>query len=396
MTVFRSLLDKLKTNYFRDPVMAQWQQADFAANLYRIAAEASPNDNIVISPWGVASLFALLLAGARKTTAKEMASALELEGNGQIETVAAIFKDARTTLQQAVNPSVAVELSDSLWLKKDFKVFPAFLSLARVAFDADVRMVEMGENARQKINAFVSDKTHKLIPELLEPGCPSPDSNLVAIDTIYLKAKWDEPFSEEDTIEDEVFHSPDGDCKVSAMHSIRHAEILDAPDCAALRLPYFNNTAEMLVMLPSSNVSLSDLEAHFSQNYLEHLATSPWHGEVSITLPKFNFNSTHNLKHLLPKMGMVTPFDEIGADFSGLAEAPLFISEALQKAKIIVDEDGTEAAAATVALIGIGCPPPFDKPPPREFKCDRPFIFMVRERKTGLVLFMGRVMKPTE
>ncbi len=389
------MLDKHKTINLRDAEKAQWRQADFAANLYRIAAEASPNDNIVISPWGVANLFALLLTGARKATAKEMASALELGENEQIETVAATFKEAHATLQQAVNPSVAVELSDSLWLKKDFKVYPAFLSLARTAFDADVRTVEMGETARQEINAFVSDKTHKLIPELLEPGCPSPDSNLVALDTIYLKAKWDEPFSNEDTNEDEIFHSPDGDCEVTAMHSIRYAEILDAPDCAVLRLPYFNHSVEMLVMLPSSNVSLSNLEAQISQSFLQCLAASPWHGEVSITLPKFNFNSTHNLKQLLPKMGMVTPFDEMSADFSGLAKPPQFISEALQKAKIVVDEDGTEAAAATFACISTGCPPSFDKPAPREFKCDRPFIFMVRERKTGLILFMGRVMNPT-
>ena len=376
---------------------ATWRQADFAARLYSTAVSAAPADeNVVLSPWGVANLFALLQTGARGDTAKGMAFALQLGGAEPPEPheTAATFHEARTNLSRAANEDVALELSDSLWLKPGFALSESFRSLARDSFDADVRFTWMGAKGREAINAFVAEKTHDRIKDLIQPPVlDDPLTRLVAVDTVYLKAKWEMPF-EKDATRDRTFHAPGGDVEVPFLHDTRHAEILDAPECAALRLPYRYGSLEMLVLLPSPSNTLADVEAKLSGPWLDRLAASPWRGEVAIALPKFDFGSEHDLKPILEPMGMGAAFDADRADFSGIAPQ-LYVGTALQKANVTVDEEGTEAAAATVALMLEGCIGPMENvPPPRPFVADRPFLFIIRETRTGLILFLGRVTKP--
>ena len=375
---------------------AAWRQADFAASLYRTALpSAAANDNIVLSPWGVANLFALLQTGARGDTARGMAFALQLGGaeTPAPDAVAKTFKEARANLSRAANENVTLELSDSIWLAPGFNVNPKFAALTGEAFDAEVRSTEMGAAGRKTINAFVEDKTHGRIKNLIVPPIlDDPLTRLVAVDTIYLKAKWQSPFEKGSTY-DQVFHAPGGDAQASFLHAKRHAEILDAPECAALRLPYRGGTMEMLVVLPSPSNTLAEVEARLGGPWLDRLAATPWRGEAKIALPKFDFGSEHNLNPVLVPMGMGAAFDPVLADFGGIASIPLCIGPAMQKANVTVDEDGTVAAAATYAAMAtksISLP----KTPPRPFVADRPFLFIIRETRTGLILFMGRVTKP--
>ena len=374
---------------------AAWRQADFSARLYSTAVSAAPADeNVVLSPWGVANLFAMLQTGARGDTAKGMAFALQLGGAEppELDETAATFREARTSLSRAANDDVALELSDSLWIKPGFALSESFRSLARDAFDADVRLTQMGARGREAINGFVAEKTHGRIKDLLQPPVlDDPLTRLVAVDTVYLKAKWEIPFATEAT-GDETFHAPGGDVEVPFLHDKRHAEILDASECAALRLPYRSGTAEMLIILPSPSNTLSEIEAKLSGPWLDRLAAKPWRGKAAIALPKFDFGSEHDLSTILPPMGMGAAFDVRRADFSGIAPH-LFISTAIQKANVTVDEDGTEAAAATFAVMAQRSIGPME-PPPRPFVADKPFLFLIRETRTGLILFMGRVCKP--
>ena len=379
------------------PAPAAWRQADFAAELFRAAAEAeTPQENVVLSPWGVANLFAMLQTGARGDTAKGMAFALQLGGAEPPEPdeTAATFHEARTNLSRAAINDVALELSDSLWLKPGFALSESFRSLARDSFDADVRLTWMGAKGRKEINAFVAEKTHDRIKDLIQPPVlDDPLTRLVAVDTVYLKAKWEIPF-EKDATRDRTFHAPGGDVEVPFLHDTRHAEILDAPECAALRLPYRFGSAEMLVILPSPSNTLAEVEAKLSGPWLDRLAAKPWRGEAVLALPKFDFGSEHDLSKTLPYMGMGAAFDPARADFSGIAPQ-LYIGTAIQKANVTVDEAGTEAAAATFAVMLEGCIGPMENvPPPRPFVADRPFLFIIRETRTGLILFLGRVCKP--
>jgi len=378
------------------PAPAPWRQADFAADLYRKAASVQPADeNVVLSPWGVANLFALLQTGARGDTARGMAFALQLGGvePPAPDAVAATFRESRTNLERAANDDVALELSDSLWIKPGFALSESFRSLARDAFDADVRLTWMGAKGREAINAFVAEKTHDRIKDLIQPPVlDDPLTRLVAVDTVYLKAKWDMPF-EKDATRDRTFHAPGGDVEVPFLHDTRHAEILDAPECAALRLPYRFGSAEMLIILPSPSNTLADVEAKLSGPWLDRLAASPWRGEAVLAVPKFDFDSEHDLSKTLPFLGMGAAFDPARADFSGIAPQ-LYIGTAIQKANVTVDESGTEAAAATFAVALASAMPGPPPPPPRPFVADKPFLFLIRETRTGLVLFLGRVCKP--
>ena len=377
------------------PAPAPWRQADFAARLYSTAfSSAKADENAVLSPWGVANLFALLQTGARGDTAKGMAFALQLGGAEPPapEETAATFHEARTNLSRAANDDVALELSDSLWLKPGFALSESFRSRARDAFDADVRFTQMGAQGREAINNFVAEKTHGRIKDLIQPPVlDDPLTRLVAVDTVYLKAKWQSPFKK-DATHIQAFHAPGGDVEVPFLHDTRHAEILDAPECAALRLPYRYGSMEMLVILPSPSNTLAEVEAKLSGPWLDRLAASPWRGEAAIALPKFDFGSEHGLKTILEPMGMGRAFDARRADFSGIAPH-LYIGTAIQKANVTVDEEGTEAAAATFAAMRLTAIRP-DNCPPRPFVADRPFLFIIRETRTGLILFIGRVCKP--
>ena len=149
----------------------------------------------------------------------------------------------------------------------------------------------------------------------------------------------------------------------------------------------------MLVLLPSLSNTLADVEAKMSGAWLERLVERPWRGMADIALPKFDFDSEHDLKSMLISMGMTAPFNGLVANFRGIASGSLSITTAIQKANVTVDEEGTEAAAASYVTMGRGRPHD-DPAPQRSFVADRPFLFLIRETSTGLILFVGRVMKP--
>ena len=149
----------------------------------------------------------------------------------------------------------------------------------------------------------------------------------------------------------------------------------------------------MLIILPSPSNTLADVEAKLSGPWLDRLAAKPWRGEAVLAVPKFDFDSEHDLSKTLPFLGMGAAFDPARADFSGIAPQ-LYIGTAIQKANVTVDESGTEAAAATFAVALASAMPGPPPPPPRPFVADKPFLFLIRETRTGLILFLGRVCKP--
>lgn len=372
---------------------ATWHPVDFAVELYRqLAADAQPDENIVASPYGAASCTALVGTGAKGDTAAGIAAALQL-GSSDPDSVASTFREAQTALSRATNAAVSITLSDSLWLAPKFEVEAPFLARARNAFGAEARSIPMDSRGREIVNQFVKDKTAGLIPELLRSSQPDPMTRLLAVDTIHLKADWDMPFERSETC-DQTFHAAAGDRDVPFLHDVRDAVILDAPECAVLRLPYLYDTVEMLVALPSPTNTLAEVESRLTRPYLDRLLSRPWSGKANIALPKFTFATELSLKDALARMGMGTAFSN-EADFSGIsAREGLALTEIRQKAFIRVDEVGTEAAAATFAMLDGACPAPEEEEPPRPFIADRPFLFLVRETRTGLVLFLGRVCAP--
>ena len=328
-----------------------WRQADFAAELYRHAAEASgPDENTVVSPWGAASVFALLQTGAHGETAREIASVLQLGdgGNPAPDAVAATFEKSRAALLRAAGKDVRIELADSLLIRPGFKPEPDFLTRAEHSFGAAVRIAENDGRGPGFPDSLLSE---------------DPLAELAVADSVHLKA--------------DIEMGPE-------------VRFFDAPECCALRLRYRFSPLEMLVLLPSPSNTVADVEAKLGGPWLDGLLSRKWYGKATIAMPKFDIRSEHDLKSLFSAAGMSGAFDERYADFGGIASG-IHLSAAVQKTAVSVDEEGTTAMATTSAL---GRPLGILRNEPREFIADRPFLFLIRESRTGLVLFAGRIFNP--
>jgi len=250
-----------------------------------------------------------------------------------------------------------------------------------------VKQVEMGLPAQRTIHAYVASKTGGVIRELLK-GPPDPETELMAVNTVYLDAKWESPFQKASTGK-RPFSTPGGEKKVDFMHQTGRFKIYKDNLCKILFLPYCGNMLEMAVILPEKNAELRSLKNRFSGRILCEISKSAETKSVQIALPKFEVTSSIDLKMPLLKMGLGIAFSD-RADFSGISDIRLSISKAEQVAKIRVDEDGTEAAAATyIAMIRCSLIHPDE-----EFLADRPFLFALRDKETSDILFAGMVSEP--
>lgn len=362
---------------------ASWRQGDFAGKLYRQMAK--DNENLAFSPYGVASVCALVGTGAKGETFEAFKNALEFPTDN-LDEMARIFRETKQKIGNAV------EISDSVWLFKGFSPLDEFRSRAVNGFLAEARNTSL-ESAKDEINAYVSDKTHGKIPSLL---VNPPDSNtcMMAVNTIYLNAKWAQKFDKNLTTERE-FKTLSGErLRVPFMCRTLHTNYHCENQFSAVSLPYANSTLEMLFILPGENVALRQIEEMLSESFINRVI-GMYKEEVRVIIPRFEFEMRHNLVTPLREMGLGVAFS-LAADFSGLAKVNpdecIYISNAEQMVKIKVDEEGTEAAAATyieMQAMKKSLPPPVPK-----FVADHPFIFVLRDRASGAILFMGRVMKP--
>jgi len=244
------------------------------------------------------------------------------------------------------------------------------------------------EAARQTINQWISDQTKDKIKDLIQPGVLDPSVRLVLTNAIYFKGKWAAPFEKNSTY-DGLFTLLDGSTVSAPMmnqvHSFKYAE---GEGYQAVELPYRDSDAAMLVVLPQAG-RFDQVEAAFSADLLARISGELEPRSVNLTMPKFTYESEFYLADALTQMGMPAAFSD--ADFSGMTgKRDLLISEVVHKAFVAVDEEGTEAAAATAVVMKETAMIVGDV----ELKADRPFLFLIRDTRTGTILFAGRVLNP--
>jgi serpin B len=290
-----------------------------------------------------------------------------------------------------------LSIANSIWAEKTYEFLDPFLETLALNYGAGARLVDFiddSEGARTAINAWVSAETNGRIPELIPQGIIDAMTRLVLTNAIFFKASWAEPFPETLT-EDGDFHLVSGETvTASMMHSSGSQGLLYAEDedFQAVELPYAGDEMAMLVILPAEG-RFADFEAGFDADELAEIVASLELEEVSVVFPKFEFSSDLPLKQVLTDLGMPAAFEPGVADFSGMdGTRDLFIQDVLHKAFVAVDEEGTEAAAATAVVVGVTSAPA----EPKLFEANRPFLFLIRDRVTGTVLFVGRVLDPGE
>lgn len=363
--------------------------ARFAANLYRELAGRSAG-NVFFSPFGLSSVLALLGAGAAGATQDEMSAVLGLPLRD-----AGLHREfglLARALDEAAGDRVRWGAANALWPQKGVDLLPDFLRLAGDLYGAPVTPLDFADPVASAaaINRWVAARTEERIQDLVGRRDVEPPTRLVLTNAVYFKGDWAEPFDASLT-EDSPFRLADGSTAPAPLMTQTGCFPYHEDDALqAVALPYDGRGFSLLVILPRAPDGLPSLERSLDDDRLASLSARLQPGDVQLFLPRFTVTSEFRADAALRTLGMPAAFTS-EADFSGVTGGrDLFVSAVLHKSFVVVNEAGTEAAAATAVIATLGESPGT----PRVFRADRPFLFLVQERRTGSILFFGRFANP--
>jgi serpin B len=365
----------------------------FALDLYH-AVDEQGDGNLIYSPSSIALAFSMVYAGARGETEAQMATVLGFLPQESHHPAANALERYLTTLGSGApaagegqGEAFRLNIANAVWGQRGLPFEDAYLQALAAHYGAGVRTADFAANpegSRQAVNAWVTDRTAGRIEDALPPGAIDPLTRLVLANAIYFKAAWLFPFEADATV-DGPFTLLDGSQVTVPLMRRGTARMPYAggDGYQSVVLPYVGDSVEMVVIVPQAG-RFEEIDAGLSAGFLTRVRATSETRDVTLTMPRFAFESDLDLASLLSDMGMPAPFGP--ADFSGISrDADLSISAALHRATIAVDEQGTEATAATAIAM------PTSAMQTAQLTIDRPFIFAIVERETGAILFLGRV-----
>lgn len=387
------------------------QANEFAMRFYgELASEES--GNLFFSPLSIHSALSMTWAGSAGETASQMGDVLGFrygpEEGIEHHAYSQLLESINTTpmsrfetyegekRRMVERPAFDLVVANRLWGQEGFPWNPGYLQIAKRQYRAGLEIVNFRtdtEKARNIINQWVEETTRERIRNLIPAGAIDDMTRLVLTNAIYFKANWQDSFIEENTKMAPFYLANGSQAEVSMMNQTERFPYGEGANWQAVAMPYELGALSMLVVLPADEAgAMEKVEAQMKSGTMLDDLQSLESAKVELSLPKFGLTQELDLNSILETMGISLAFSD-QADFSGMTpEAGLFLSKALHKAFIEVDEKGTEAAAATAAVMGFTSMPPPETP--KVFRADRPFLFMIRHNKTGAILFMGRVMDP--
>lgn len=362
----------------------------FAFQLFEEVLKDEDEGNVFISPFSVSTALAMTYNGAAAETEEAMADVLKLQ-DLTLEEINEAHASLRSVIIQA-DPGVELSIANSLWGREGQPFKPDFLEQNEQYYDARIRELDFDDpQASRTINDWVREQTNGKIEEIIDTDI-DPETILFLINAIYFKGEWAEPFDEENTV-DEDFHLLDGTTKSVPMMS-RSGEYPYYKNKAfeAIQLPYGNERLAMTVFLPAVNSSLDQFLQQLNEQKWQEWMASFDKQTGSIHLPRFQLEFETTLDHVLKRMGMKVAFDEERANFERMVSIPpnAYIKEVKHKSYVEVNEEGTEATAATSVEMAVESAP-LDA---FQMKVDRPFFFTIQDQETGTLLFMGSVVEP--
>jgi serpin B len=371
----------------------------FALDFYQ-AVHDQPG-NLFFSPHSLSLALAMTYAGARGETASQFAQTLHFNlpqdrlhpAYNALALQLASRSEGTPKIDQG--RQFQLNVANSIWGQQGFNFLPEFLDVLALNYGSGLRLadfVQAPEAARQAINDWVSQQTHDKIKDLVPAGAINAATRLVLANAIYFQAGWLHPFDEKMT-KDGAFTLLDGSQVNVPMMSLDQPvnfPYAQGNGYQAIELPYVGQTEAMDVLIPDAG-KFADFEAGLNADQLANVLAGLQSQSVSLQMPKFTFSSSFGLSGVLKGMGMPLAFDPSQADFSGMdGKRDLYISDVIHKAFVSVDEQGTEAAAATAVIVGLTSLPNEQV----HLTIDRPFIFVIRDLPTGEILFVGRVVNP--
>ena len=372
---------------------------EFALDLYGRLAKGAGNR--FISPFSVSCALAMTYSGARGQTAAQIARAMHfnLPAADLHPAWHRLISDLHDRNESSTGPksTPAVQLStaNALWAQSGERILPEFQKLVESYYDGGLIPVDFRESpaaARDYINHWVEEHTGGKIKDLIKPGHIDSHTVLILTNAIYFKALWATPFAEKLTRPDD-FHASAGEkVRVDMMHLIGRFRYAEDAAAQVLELPYQGGNLSMVVALPRTADGLPQLESALSLARLDGWLGSLADRRIDVNLPRFKLTAESELKDALSSLGMPAAFAADKADFSGMTPTGEFaISAVVQKAFVEVEEKGTEAAAATGVVMARAS---MVQAPPPVFRADHPFLFLIRDNKTGSILFLGRLVRP--
>ena len=401
------------------PMLVEGPPAEARANdLFALTAYsqlARGKGNVFFSPCSIHTALAMTYAGAQNATADQMYAALGFWGSdkpvgggksGQPgdarvrpaqEKTHVAYKAFLAQLKPGAGAGYQLTVANALWGQKGFPWRAEFLKATKDNYGAGLQEVDFAaapEPSRNTINAWVEEKTQQKIKDLVPEGVVTSDTRLVLTNAVYFKGTWAAPFDTQAT-QEAPFHLGDGkDVQAPLMYRQDRYGYAEAEGLQALSMPYKGDELSMVVLLPKAVDGLAALEKDIVSGKLaSHLAALQTR-KVEVFLPRFKMTCQFRLEEPLAAMGMKDAFDPGKADFSGMAgKKDLFISAVVHKAFVEVNEEGTEAAAATGVAISLTSE---EVDPNPVFRADHPFLFLIRHNATGAILFMGRLCDPAK
>jgi serpin B len=366
-------------------------RSDFATRLYDKLARTRAGDNLFLSPFSIRVALAMCAVGARGETRRVLA---ELIGAPEsVEEQNRQYAMLLKSVQGEGDRPFQLVTANALWGQQGCHFNPEFQQVVADFYGGsfhEVNFRAQPDEAVRTINAWVSGKTREKVRELIRRDLISDDTRLVLTNAIHFKGEWQDVFPKHST-DDEDWHGHGGRRRVPMMRRIGDYSYCEGDGFQALDIPYKGARHSMLVVLPRKEGEQASGSQVRRRGHLSHVTAGLHEQRVAVSLPRFRTESEFDLKRVLCDLGADLAFDD-QADFGGVGEEPLKVSEVVHKAFVEVNEEGTEAAAATdVGMFFKGIT---RRPEPKVFKADHPFLFFIRDRNTNAVLFCGRVLDP--
>jgi serpin B len=369
----------------------------FALDLYQ--SLRSQDGNLIYSPYSISVALAMTYAGARAETEAQMAQTLHFPAQDRLHPALNALDLELTSPGEAPSKEETpfqLDIANAIWAKQGLLLQQAYLDVIAQNYGAGIQLADFAnrsETVRREINGWVSEKTNDRIQGLIAEGMLTPDTAMVLVNAIYFKADWIYQFDPNET-QDAPFHLLDGsEVQVKMMsQTLSGVPYVQGDGYQAIELPYQGETAAMDIIVPDEG-QFEEFESTLDVQKLNEIIGNMQSTDMlDLKLPKFSFTADVELSDHLITMGMPDAFNG-NADFSGMTgEKGLAIDAVIHKAFVAVDEEGTEAAAATAVIMRESAMPMSEI----SLVIDRPFIFVIRDLSSGQILFVGRVLNPSE
>ncbi len=397
--------DKAAAREKTDKQLVVMGNNEFALELY--AKLRGKEGNLFFSPYSISTALAMAYAGAQGQTETQMAGTLhfpiiakpgtELSSTliREKQQFASVFgKIIKDLNSRSKKGGYELRVANALWGQEDYGFLGEFLELIKTNYGGrlnEVDFVRAAEAARKTINTWVEKKTNNKIKNLIRKGVLSSMTRLVLTNAIYFKGNWARQFKEDRTKEAPFTLANGKKVDVAMMNQTAEFNYMETESFQALELPYVDDELSMIILLAKEFDGLDEFEKTLAAENLSKWVDQLHNREVRVSVPKFKMTSQFALASVLKSMGMIDAFSP-NADFSGMnGRRDLFISAVIHKAYVDVNEEGTEAAAATAVTMKLTSVGPTRIP---VFRADHPFLFLIRDNHSGSILFIGRVMNP--